>query len=66
VLVVQLAAMPGNVFVPATTSGLARDSVVDVTGVVTLDDGASRNLAEGGRPREGDRPGMALGRDLRP
>jgi mRNA interferase MazF len=32
-----LAAMPGNVFVPATSSGLPRDSVVNVTGVVTLD-----------------------------
>ncbi len=28
--------MPGNVFVPATASGLSRDSVVDVTGIVTL------------------------------
>lgn len=33
-----LAAMPGNVFVPATASGLPRDSVVNVTGVVTLDE----------------------------
>jgi mRNA interferase MazF len=32
-----LAAMPGNVFVPATASGLRRDSVVNVTGIVTLD-----------------------------
>ena len=32
-----LAAMPGNVFVPATASGLPRDSVVNVTGIVTLD-----------------------------
>ena len=32
-----LAAMPGNVFVPATASGLHRDSVVNVTGIVTLD-----------------------------
>jgi mRNA interferase MazF len=32
-----LAAAPGNVFVPATTSGLSRDSVVNVTAVVTLD-----------------------------
>ena len=32
-----LAAMPGNVFVPSTVSGLPRDSVVNVTGVVTLD-----------------------------
>ncbi len=32
-----LAAMPGNVFVPAATSGLPRDSVVNVTALVTLD-----------------------------
>jgi mRNA interferase MazF len=31
------AAMPGNVFVPATSSGLPRDSVVNVTVLVTLD-----------------------------
>ena len=33
-----LAAMPGNVFVPASTSGLPRDSMVNVTGMVTLDE----------------------------
>lgn len=33
-----LAAMPGNVFVPATASGLPRDSVANVTGIVTLDE----------------------------
>jgi mRNA interferase MazF len=33
----SLAAMPGNVFVPATASGLPRDSVVNVTALVTLD-----------------------------
>lgn len=32
-----LAAMPGNVFVPAAVSGLPRDSVVNVTAIVTLD-----------------------------
>jgi len=32
-----LAAMPGNVFVPAAASGLRRDSVVNVTALVTLD-----------------------------
>lgn len=31
-----LAAMPGNVFVPATTTGLPRDSVANVTALVTL------------------------------
>lgn len=33
----RLAAMPGNVFLPADTAGLPRDSVVNVTAVVTLD-----------------------------
>jgi mRNA interferase MazF len=32
-----LAAMPGNVFLPATSSGLPKDSVVNVTALVTLD-----------------------------
>jgi mRNA interferase MazF len=32
-----LAAMPGNVFLPAAMSGLAKDSVVNVTALVTLD-----------------------------
>jgi mRNA interferase MazF len=31
-----LAAMPGNVFLPALSSGLPRDSVVNVTSVVML------------------------------
>jgi mRNA interferase MazF len=31
-----LAAMPGNVFLPAAASGLSRDSVVNVTALVTL------------------------------
>jgi mRNA interferase MazF len=31
-----LAAMPGNVFVPATVSGLPKDSVVNVTALVAL------------------------------
>lgn len=31
-----LAAMPGNVFLPADAVGLPRDSVVNVTAVVTL------------------------------
>jgi mRNA interferase MazF len=30
--------MPGNVFIPANVSGLPRDSVVNVTGLVTLDE----------------------------
>jgi mRNA interferase MazF len=33
----RLAAMPGNVFVPAAISGLPRDSVVNVTALVTID-----------------------------
>ena len=32
-----LAAVPGNVFLPSAVSGLPRDSVVNVTAVVTLD-----------------------------
>ena len=32
-----LAAMPGNVFVPAIASGLPKDSVVNITTLVTLD-----------------------------
>ena len=32
-----LAAMPGNVFLPAASSGLPKDSVVNVTDLVTLD-----------------------------
>lgn len=32
----DLATMPGNVFVPTTASGLRRDSVVNVTALVTL------------------------------
>lgn len=31
-----LATMPGNVFLPAAATGLPRDSVVNVTAVVTL------------------------------
>jgi mRNA interferase MazF len=31
-----LAAMPGNVFVPAAVSGLPKDSVVNVTALVTV------------------------------
>jgi len=32
-----LAAMPGNVFLPAASCGLPKDSVVNVTALVTLD-----------------------------
>jgi len=32
-----LAGMPGNVFLPATATGLPKDSAVNVTAVVTLD-----------------------------
>lgn len=32
-----LAAMPGNVFLPAVATGLPRDSVVNVTALATLD-----------------------------
>lgn len=33
----RLATMPGNVFVPAAATGLPRDSVVNITALVTLD-----------------------------
>lgn len=33
----SLATMPGNVFLPASASGLPKGSVVNVTAVVTLD-----------------------------
>lgn len=32
-----LAAMPGNVFLPTIASGLPKDSVVNITALVTLD-----------------------------
>ncbi len=32
----SIAAMPGNVFLPAAATGLPRDSVANVTGLVTL------------------------------
>ena len=32
-----LAAMPGNVFLPAAVSGLPKDSVINVTALATLD-----------------------------
>jgi mRNA interferase MazF len=32
-----LAAMPGNVFLPAAATGLPRDSVVNVTALITVD-----------------------------
>jgi mRNA interferase MazF len=37
---VQLAALPGNVSVPAGAAGLERDSVVNVTQIATIDRGA--------------------------
>ncbi|MBX6749639.1 MAG: type II toxin-antitoxin system PemK/MazF family toxin [Micromonosporaceae bacterium] len=39
-----LATMPGNVFLPAAVTGLKRDSVVNVTAIVTL------NKEDLGRP----------------
>jgi len=33
----QLAGLPGNVFLPASATGLPRDSVVNVTALVTVD-----------------------------
>jgi mRNA interferase MazF len=42
----RLAAMPGNVFLPASATGLPRDSVVNVTALVTLN---KTDLGESGR-----------------
>lgn len=33
----SLAALPGNVFLPASATGLPKDSVANVTAIVTLD-----------------------------
>lgn len=49
----RLAAMPGNVFVPAGAAGLARDSVVNVTALTAV----NRYDLEG---KAGDLPGPAL------
>lgn len=40
-----LATMPGNVFLPASTTGLPRDSVVNVTALVTLNKSDLADLA---------------------
>lgn len=40
-----LAAMPGNVFLPANMTGLPRDSVVNVTALVTLNKSDLTDLA---------------------
>ena len=45
----RLATMPGNVFVPAAATGLPRDSVVNITALVTLD-----------RPTSAPRPATCL------
>ena len=39
----KLAALPGNVFLPMTGTGLDRDSVVNVTALATVD----RNMLDG-------------------
>lgn len=52
----DLATMPGNVFLPAAATGLPRDSVVNVTAVVTLN---KSSLAE----RSGVAP-LALLREI--
>lgn len=46
-----LAAMPGNVFLPASASGLPKDSVVNVTALVTLDKGDLGAEPAGAVPR---------------
>lgn len=41
----SLASLPGNVFLPAAVSGLPKDSVVNVTALVTLDKDDLSDLA---------------------
>lgn len=41
----RLASMPGNVFLPKDATGLPRDSVANVTAVVTLDKDECREVA---------------------
>jgi mRNA interferase MazF len=45
-----LAAMPGNVFLPAAATGLPRDSVVNVTALVTLNNSDLTEQAGGTPP----------------
>jgi mRNA interferase MazF len=40
----RLAALPGNVAIPAEVSGLEKDSVVNVTQIATVDRGALEDL----------------------
>ncbi|WP_062293860.1 type II toxin-antitoxin system PemK/MazF family toxin [Demequina phytophila] len=40
-----LAALPGNVFLPADVTGLAKDSCVNITAVATVDRGALEAIA---------------------
>ena len=54
----HLATMPGNVFLPSSATGLPRDSVVNVTGLVTLNKAELAELAGTAPPtlmREVDR-----------
>lgn len=52
----DLATMPGNVFLPAAVTGLPKDSVVNVTAVVTLN---KADLSE-----QAGRPPLALLREI--
>ena len=58
-----LAAMPGNVFLPATSSGLPKDSVVNVTALVTPDEAEPRrrDRASPVSPHERSQPRIASG-----
>jgi mRNA interferase MazF len=51
-----LATMPGNVFLPAAVTGLPKDSVVNVTAVITLN---KADLTE-----QAGRPPLALLREI--
>jgi mRNA interferase MazF len=52
----DLATMPGNVFLPAAVTGLPKDSVVNVTAVITLN---KADLTE-----QAGRPPLALLREI--
>jgi mRNA interferase MazF len=45
-----LAAFPGNTYLPASASGLPRDSVVNATALVTVDKSALEPVGEGALP----------------
>lgn len=55
-----LATMPGNVFMPASATGLPKDSVVNVTALVTLDKSELTNRVGTAPPSLLDEVGRGL------